>query len=219
MHRCRKRSRRPPGPPTPPPPGAVRLTTVADIRRVLSAHRPRLLSAGDRRRGAVALVLNERSADLRLLFVERAERREDPWSGHIAFPGGKIDLSDRDPRFAAERETREEIGLDPGSGEYLGRLDDLSGTILPVLVSGFVYAIEAPRAFRLNREIEAVFWIPISRLTDPERQVHYRFPQGDDDARLHPAVDLLGPGRPLLWGITYRFAAQLLQLTGREMPR
>ena len=193
------------------------MTTISDLRRVLAGHRPLVLAPGRRRRGAVALILNEGGARPRLLFIERAERKEDPWSGDIAFPGGKIDRSDRDPRFAAQRETREEIGLDLDSGEYLGRLDDLTGTTLPVLVSGFVYAIEDPGRFELNREIKEAFWIPLSHLTDSERHVQYRFQQGDR-AELLPAVDLLGPGKPLLWGITYRFAAQLLHMTGRTLP-
>ena len=193
------------------------MTTIADIRRVLAAHRPRVLAPG-RRRAAVALILDESPEGLALLFVERAEREGDPWSGHIAFPGGTIEPSDRGPRSAAERETREETGLDLNPGEYLGRLDDLAGAIFPVLVSAFVYSMENPGGFELNREIKEAFWIPLSHLTDPERHVHYRFYQGDT-TRLLPAVDLLGPGRPLLWGITYRFAAQLLHLTGRRMPR
>ena len=194
------------------------MTSIAGIRRLLAGRTPRLLAAEQRRRAAVALILNQGPAGLGLLFVERAEREGDPWSGHIAFPGGNIDPSDRCARSAAERETREEIGLDLGSEEYLGRLDDLAGTILPVLVSGFVYSMENPGPFELNREIEEAFWVPIGHLTDPERHVHYRFHQGGTSL-LHPAVDLLGPGRPVLWGITYRFAAQLLRLAGREMPR
>ena len=194
------------------------MTSIAGIRRLLAGRPPRLLAAEHRRRAAVALILNEGPAGIGLLFVERAEREGDPWSGHIAFPGGNIDPSDRCSRHAAERETREEIGLNLGSEEYLGRLDDLAGTILPVLVSGFVYSTVNPGPFELNREIEEAFWVPIGHLTDPGRHVHCRFHQ-EGAARLHPAVDLLGPGRPVLWGITYRFAAQLLRLAGRQMPR
>lgn len=194
------------------------MTSISRIRRLLAGRAPRLLSAEHRRRAAVALILDESPEGLALLFVERAEREGDPWSGHIAFPGGTIEPSDRGPRSAAERETREEICLDLGPEAYLGRLDDLAGTILPVLVSGFVYSLESPPRLKLNREIEEAFWVPIDDLTDPERHVTYRFPEGDT-ARPHPAVDLLGPGRPVLWGITYRFAAQLLRLAGGEMPR
>ncbi|NCO50914.1 MAG: NUDIX domain-containing protein, partial [Deltaproteobacteria bacterium] len=55
-----------------------------------------------------------------LLFIRRAERENDPWSGDIAFPGGGIEAQDIDCRAAAERETREEIGLSLTQKEYLG---------------------------------------------------------------------------------------------------
>ena len=107
----------------------------------MAAHRPRLISGDGRSHAAVAIVLHENAGGLRLLFIERSEREGDPWSGHIAFPGGRVETVDRGPRATAERETVEEIGLDLRPAEYLGRLDDITGATLPVLVSGFVYSV------------------------------------------------------------------------------
>ncbi len=47
-----------------------------------------------------------------LLFIRRAEKSGDPWSGHMAFPGGHMESSDASLLAAAIRETQEEIGLD-----------------------------------------------------------------------------------------------------------
>jgi 8-oxo-dGTP pyrophosphatase MutT (NUDIX family) len=194
------------------------MITVEDIRRCLAERSPRLLADERKTQAAVAAVLHEDSGTLRLLFIERSKREGDPWSGHIAFPGGKVEPGDREPRCAAERETLEEIGLDLAGTQYLGRLDDLTGATLPVLVAGFVYLVESPGPFALNDEVREVFWVPVGDLADPGRQVACSFHYHGAD-HVHPAIDLLGPGRPVLWGLTYRFVGQFLQLGGYQMPQ
>jgi 8-oxo-dGTP pyrophosphatase MutT (NUDIX family) len=188
-------------------------TTIEDIRQRLAGRTPRLLTDDSKTQAAVALVLHQGSDALRLLFIERSKREGDPWSGHIAFPGGKVEACDRDPRSAAERETLEEIGLDLGGATYLGRFDDLTGLTLPVLVSGFVFAVEKPGALVLNDEVREAFWRTLEELADAERWIEHRVHYGGAD-HVHAAIDVLGPGRPLLWGLTYRFVVQLLQLAG-----
>ena len=194
------------------------MTTLADIRRVMAAHRPQLISGDSKGRAAVAVILHEGATELQALFIERAERAGDPWSGHMAFPGGRVAARDQNFRLAAERETFEEIGLDLRSAEYLGRLDDLAGTTLPILVSGFVYRVEHPGHFELNCEVRDAFWIPLNDLTDSKRHVERRF-QYRGEEHLLPAVDLLGPERPVLWGLTYRFVTQFLELLGHKIPK
>ena len=194
------------------------MTTIADIRQVLTAYHPRLSAETTKTPAAVAAVLCVRSAQPHLLFIERSEHEGDPWSGHIAFPGGRIEECDPDPRSAAERETLEEIGIDLRPSEYLGRLDDLTGTTLPVLVSSFVYYLEGPTHFKLNSEVKEAFWVPLGHLLDPARHLERSFPFRGLERRILPAIDILGPGRPVLWGITYRFTARLLQLAGYQLP-
>ena len=79
------------------------------------------------RRARVAIALHEGGGSLELLFIERASRDGDPWSGHMAFPGGRVDDTDLGPRAAAERETLEEVGLSLAGAELLGQLDDIHG--------------------------------------------------------------------------------------------
>ena len=78
---------------------------VDDVRRALVGREPVLLESGLRQRAAVALVLTDDANSLDLLLIERSQRAGDPWSGHMAFPGGRVDDGDATARAAAERET------------------------------------------------------------------------------------------------------------------
>ena len=64
------------------------------------------------KRSAVALVLRERDDQLEVLMIKRAERDGDPWSGHMAFPGGRMDADDLTGIRTAYRETLEELNID-----------------------------------------------------------------------------------------------------------
>ena len=185
------------------------LDAWAAVQVGLAQHRPRLVGSTDKTRAAVAVVLGPTPGGLQLLFIERAQHPDDPWSGHIAFPGGRIEADDPSPRAAAERETLEEVGLDLSSAEYWGRVDDLTGHMLPVVVSGFVYRLEMPADLTLSEEVESAFWVGADPLRDSGNRTQYRLRhRGAEQA--FPALDLLGPNRPLLWGLTFRIVRQLV---------
>ncbi|MCY3764499.1 MAG: CoA pyrophosphatase [Gemmatimonadetes bacterium] len=186
------------------------LTSIAEIRRRLAGYRPHLAS-GDRARAAVAMVLRQREEAVHLLFIERSQREDDPWSGHVAFPGGRVEPGDVNSRTAAERETREELGLDLGKAEYLGRLDDVTGATLPILVSGFVYKVETRDRLHPNHEVKAAFWVQLNVLADPGRHRERSF-RIDDAERRFSTIDLPGSRQRVLWGISYRLVSQLLAL-------
>jgi hypothetical protein len=63
-----------------------------------------------------------------MLYLLRAVHERDKWSGHVAFPGGKLEPQDENIRATAMRETLEEVGIDLKSPayKYLGRLNDLN---------------------------------------------------------------------------------------------
>ena len=67
------------------------------------------------------------TAALELLFIKRTAQEGDPWSGQIAFPGGRREAADADDVACAIRETWEEVGIDltqEGDFQFLGRLGD-----------------------------------------------------------------------------------------------
>ena len=186
------------------------MTSLADIRAALAAHEPRTLEG--RRRAAVALVLHEAGPRPELLFIERAERFGDPWSGHMAFPGGRVDPADATPRAAAERETFEEVGLDLAGAELLGRLGDVDAgvrVVAPLVLSAFVYRIPDRAPLVPNHEVREALWVPVPRLVDPAHRVRHRWGVGR-----FPGILIGEPDRHVVWGLTYQLVEELLRVTG-----
>jgi 8-oxo-dGTP pyrophosphatase MutT (NUDIX family) len=138
------------------------MITFDDVEKALARREPELLSCDNGTRAAVALILRQVPSGMQVLFIERASHDNDPWSGHIGFPGGKVEGIDQNPRMAAERETREEIGLDLREARRLGRLSEVAGATLPIRVSCFVYGIDRAGPLQLNEEVKDVFWVPLS---------------------------------------------------------
>jgi 8-oxo-dGTP pyrophosphatase MutT (NUDIX family) len=192
--------------------------TIQEVADRLGRSTPWLDTSPTRSAAAVALVLREAPDDLEALFIRRADHENDPWSGHLAFPGGRIDPEDVDGRAAAERETLEEVALDLSGARRLGRLSDVLGHAESIRVSAFVYAIEGDPRLEPNYEIREVFWSPLGDCADPERQAPREF-RYLDQAMTLPTVRLLDDERaPVLWGITYKFMDDFMTKIGRPIP-
>jgi 8-oxo-dGTP pyrophosphatase MutT (NUDIX family) len=195
---------------------------IDDIRRCLGGYSPMVLHDQGSQKAAVAIILRERrSRSLEVLFIKRALQAGDPWSGQMAFPGGRVEPVDASIRSAAERETLEEVGLALGDAEKLGRLDDLeglrgAGRPAGIVISAFVYHHESPGPLRANAEVEEALWVPLSFLTDPTRRVEYSYPLAG--AQPYPGILVGDPDRHVVWGLTYRFVEMFLAVTGRALP-
>ncbi|MDH3639112.1 MAG: NUDIX domain-containing protein, partial [Gammaproteobacteria bacterium] len=75
--------------------------TIPEIRARLLAHEAVHLSNQAGRQAAVAMLLRSARSGVEMLFIERAHRRADPWSGQMALPGGMVEAADVDPQAAA----------------------------------------------------------------------------------------------------------------------
>lgn len=188
--------------------------TINDFRSALERHVPDHIPHFDgMTRAAVAAILRFGGAGPELLFIQRAEDSRDPWSGHMAFPGGKVDPGDVDPRAAALRETREEVGLDlEVNAEPLGRLSDVRavgrGRPLSMVISPFVFELKSTPVFRKNHEVESVVWVPVAYLADHgnrETMPYRRYGMSVD----LPCYRFDGH---LIWGLTLGMADDLLKL-------
>jgi len=147
------------------------MTTLAHVRNVL-ASRPGVADKDPAARpAAVAVILHEAPDGISALFIKRAEQVGDPWSGQIAFPGGRFEPTDSDLHATAIREAREETGIDLSKAELFGALDDVnprSPHLPPIVVRPFVFAVEQRPALVTNpAEVQRGFWIPFRTLMDP----------------------------------------------------
>jgi len=200
-----------PGDVTPAPrsadPDTTALTALRQTmrgRRGLSAPLPAGVP-----RAAVAIVLRPSDTGLELLLIKRAERADDPWSGHIALPGGREDPADATLEDTAIRETKEEIGLDlVATGELLGALDDLQPKSAPraIVVRPFVAVLRRDAPLVLSDEVAAAFWVPLATLRAPgaiaESIVRVQGVERRVTSFLH--------GEHVVWGMTERILRQLL---------
>ena len=162
---------------------------------------------------AAVAIVRARGTQQSVLFIRRAEREGDPWSGHWSFPGGRHDAEDPDLVQTALRELAEECGI------HLGRQDLVAALPLAVarrrtppflLVAPFVFAIDGPQPAVLDpREAVEAVWVPLGVLRDPARHC-LRPVAGMPGDMLFPAVEL--DGWPL-WGFTYGLISDWLGLT------
>jgi len=181
---------------------------IQQIQLVLRSQAASVIAETERRSASVALILTEGDQGLEVLFIERAAHPQDPWSGNLAFPGGRFDQGDADLQATAERETFEEIGLDLAGAELLGRLDDIVGAYLPVKISCFVYYLAAPGELTLNHEVTRTTWFPLRELCNPARHTLADLFWHGQERQIHGIH--LDNDSPLLWGITYRLVIQFL---------
>ena len=166
------------------------------------------------RRAAVAIVLRPKKEDTEALFILRSVKEGDPWSGHMAFPGGHQDDSDSSLKAAAERETMEEVGLDlVRHGSYIGEIDWVQanprGRNLDMVVAPFVYELtEAVDQFTPNYEVADVLWGSLSDMHAGTSHIMHDF-RVSGETQKFPGY---GVGDEIVWGLTYRMLELLFMV-------
>jgi 8-oxo-dGTP pyrophosphatase MutT (NUDIX family) len=188
---------------------------VARLALRLAEQRGRTLEVEEPVRcAAIALVLRPSEAgDPELLMIKRAEVERDPWSGHVACPGGRMDPTDRDLEHTAIRETWEETGIDlTRDGRILGTLDDImprSPTLPPLVIRPFVAAVKPEVAIVESPEVAEVFWVPISAIRETAAWgTGFVTIRGEGDRE----VDIFRHRDYTVWGLTHRALRQFLDL-------
>ena len=172
------------------------------------------VSTREGKRAAVAMIVREAEVDSEILFIQRAEHPLDPWSGHMAFPGGRADPEDGGDLMAtALRETAEEIGVDlRAHGEMLGHLSDIPaiarGKFMGMVIRPYVVALRGSPEIVPNHEVAAVVWSPLGPLVRGERKTIYPY--------VHEGVELKLPGHRVgervVWGLTHQMVESLFAI-------
>lgn len=188
-----------------PQPLSTRLTRLRDR---LAVHHAQADDRGEPLLWAAVAVIVAPDPDS-VLFIRRAEREGDPWSGHMALPGGRQDPAEADLVATAMRETLEEVGLELRPDDLIGTLDDVvprTPLLPPIAVRPFVFALGRWPDLKLNPEVAAVRWVPLDLLLDPAT---YRSIQIDlrGEQREFPAYRLDDAD---VWGMTERIVSSLL---------
>lgn len=185
-----------------------------ELPRPAAPPRPAALvqPAGTRqRRAAVAIVLG---ADDKLLLIRRAAREGDPWSGDMAFPGGRHEAADPDDIATACRETFEEVGLDLARAHLVGALPVQHSPVrqpeVAVSVSPFLFRLPDWGPFTQSEEVAAVHLLDVDALLSDANRSTFRY-QGWGVDRELPCIRVDGT---FIWGLTLRMLDDLAEACG-----
>jgi 8-oxo-dGTP pyrophosphatase MutT (NUDIX family) len=163
---------------------------------------------------AVAVLLRATNKNFQVLFVKRAKKFSDPWSGQTAFPGGKRDPKDRNLKETVTRETLEETSINLLEGcRFLGAMEPVRSTQKPEMkILPFVVLLEKEQAIKLNEELTEYFWTPLKELAKHNGTAKFSFGE-------YPAYII---ENHVIWGLTYKIMNNLLSLfssIGEEKPK
>ena len=191
--------------------------TWEDVRAALAAREPVQVADPAPSRAAVALVLRAGGRGIEVLFIRRAEHPKDPWSGQMAFPGGRAEPGDPDLRATAIRETREEIGVDlAAAAESLGILDEVHAMArlrsMSLTITPFVFRLREPFEPTLSEEVKSLHWITLADLLGTARRSTMDY--------AHQGVAMQFPcfrvDDVVIWGLTYRMFMSFQERFGRS---
>ena len=188
---------------------------VSELRAALQSRAPRRDAPNGVPQAAVAALLAPARDDVDLLLIRRAERDGDPWSGHMALPGGRRDAVDRSLLRTVLREVREELGVELDEALLLGELDDLRPVTAParVVVRPFVFAVATRPELVLSDEVAFGLWVGLRGLAAST---------GTTEVFHHGAVRTMPcyrAGDHVVWGMTQRILEPFLRLVAGTSAR
>jgi len=160
---------------------------------------------------AVAIILTPQPDSI--LLIRRADRSGDPWSGHMALPGGRREPADSELAATAIRETGEEVGVQLRLQDLLGSLPDViprTPVLPPIAVRPFVFLLPERPVLRLNPEVAQASWVPLDYLLRPD--THH--PVQLEVAGKSRQVQAYQLENAIVWGMTERILTRFLAEVG-----
>lgn len=188
---------------------------IEELERIIKGRKSVKVSRdGDFISASVMVILREERGEYSMLFIKRREYVSDLFSGHMAFPGGKMQKGDGSKLETAIRETLEETGIDlKKNGRILGELDEVN----PVnpkanhyIVTPYLALVGEDTRVKPNEEVAEFVWIPLSDFRNEkilEIKVIEKHGMKLEDFTFRYQ-------NYVIWGMTARILRQFLSLAG-----
>jgi len=168
---------------------------------------------GKERRAAVLVPIVDRPDGLHIVFIKRSDYGDH--ARQMALPGGGREPEDDDLLDTALREAYEEVGIDPETADYVGRLDDIE-TVTGYAVTPFVGRVPDTDFVPHEHEVDEIAVLPLAALTDRE---NYEAERRDHPYYGEMRVHYFRVDGYTVWGATGRILVQFLELaTDWEEP-
>jgi len=186
--------------------------TTENLKKILSDRNANeIFREGGFVHASVMMILKESEQDYSLLFIKRSASDRDPFSGHMAFPGGRRESADKSKLETAIRETYEEVGINiNSSGRILGSLDDVNPNnprARNYIVTPYLSVLNEEVVLRPDiNEVEKTVWVPMRHLVD-DRNLEVRIRERDGIEVKDYAYQY---EQYLIWGMTGRILHQFL---------
>ena len=159
------------------------------------------------------LVINQADAPT-VLFTQRTAHLTDH-AGQISFPGGRVEMADRDPLHTALREAEEETGIDVKRIEIIGAIPQYT-TGTGYLITPVVGWVEPPVIYRPDpTEVEECFEVPFDYLVDIDNH-HLETAMFKGRMRSYYALPY---GQRYIWGATAGMLVTLTRVIGAAQGR
>lgn len=154
---------------------------------------------------AVAIILT--ASENEILLVKRTERLGDPWSGQMAFPGGKYQKGDKTLTKTVVREAGEEVGVNL-EARLMGRLPEIVPrnqpgiTVVPYVSLWYT----KPKIVLAEDELENHFWVDLTELRESyaQRQIPL----------INRQMESYVCSGYIVWGLTARILGMFFELAG-----
>jgi 8-oxo-dGTP pyrophosphatase MutT (NUDIX family) len=170
--------------------------------------------SGAPRHAAVCVLVAEVAPTPHICFIRRAKWDGDPWSEHIAFPGGSRS-GDETALQTLRREVQEEVGISIAGDAELVPLPQLrirlAGRERLLLLDSFVCHLPGPLPLlQCGPEVGSAFWTPVTEVWNAQNLDHLVL--GDNgDVLVYPAIRL---PQGTVFGITLRVLTLLSDQLG-----
>lgn len=173
----------------------------------LSQEQPAKLAP--KKSAAVAVIFRDTQDDEEVLLIRRAERKDDAWSGQVAFPGGMVSPSDGSFEETARREAMEEVAIDlsPGKAAFVGYMREVRTKTRNILVVPCVFRLSSRQELVPNSEVASLEWASLSELAGEEAKASYMIPRTGGEV---PFPCIVHRGL-VIWGLTERILSSIVR--------